>query len=61
MDLFSSSVTQACGLEMLLCSAGGMKGGAGEEEVTKDSRWPAFVQGLKEKGYFQVLVSLPKS
>ncbi|KAL5473969.1 hypothetical protein EMCRGX_G028539 [Ephydatia muelleri] len=43
----------ACGLEMLLCSAGGMKGGSGEEEVTKDSRWPAFVQGLKEKGYFQ--------
>lgn len=42
----------ACGLEMLLSSAGGLKVGTGEE-VTKDSRWSGFVEGLKEKGYFQ--------
>ena len=46
---------------MLLCSAGGLEGGTGEEDVTKDSRWPAFMQGLKEKGYFQVEESSPKS
>lgn len=49
------TVAQACGLEVLLCSAGGLEGGTGDE-VTKDSRWPAFLQGLNEKGYFQVCV-----
>ena len=53
-DRIAFSCIQACGLEML-CSAGGPQGETGEE-VANDSRWLAFLQGLKEKGYFQVHV-----